>query len=246
LKQDLTLHDITVVLTSCGRLNELARTLSAFHAHYKPGRFILMEDKADQSIFDLCADKYPHIEVVMNKSQLGQMSSIDKAYSMVSSKHIMHLEDDREAAGSNNIADCLAYLDKDESLSGICLNNMVDVPVKYHKYDIHIHGETTFYWMQINSHPEWFGYTFNPSILRKSIWDEYGPFKPYISEETLSLKMKKLGRSVAYVTPGHFQHIGYDSHVDDPMQKKRKRGFWGRLKRSLEKRVNRVKRRFEA
>lgn len=246
MSYDLRQHDITVVLTSCGRKDVLLQTLAGFHKYYKPARFIVIEDKADKDIERAVKAAFPNIEMVLNSPQLGQMASIDKAYSMVTSKYIFHMEDDREPSGYNNIADCLALLDKNECLSGICLNNMVDVPQKYWKYDELKEGDTTFYYMQVKAHPEWFGYSFNPSLLKREIWLQHQPFKGFVTEENLSLKMKVLNKSVAYVIPGFFQHIGYNMHVNDPMQPKRKRNFWGRQMRSIEKRWNRLKRKFQS
>jgi hypothetical protein len=246
MKYDLTNHDITVVLTSCGRLEQLSRTLEAFHTYYIPSRFILMEDKADLSIKEYCEKNFAHIEVILNQPQLGQMASIDKAYGLVKSRYIMHLEDDWHFESGVDLKDCTDLLESNETLSCICLRQIDYLDAKYiEKTEDLYQGNSSFKRMKTNAHPEWFGHTFNPSILKTSLWLDFGPYKKYVTEENLSLKMKKINRSIAFLLPGLCTHIGKGYHVHDPFQPQRKRNFWGRQKRSIEKRINRIKRLFE-
>ena len=99
----MKLGKITFVLTSCGRLDLLERTLDSFFKYntHPIERYVITEDSADQEIFNKCErlnkDKYEsRLEFIFNHEKLGQSKSIDKAYSTIDTEYIFHLEDDYE------------------------------------------------------------------------------------------------------------------------------------------------------
>ena len=91
--------DVTVVLTSCNRPDELAVTLSSFFKHntYPIAKFIIIDDSGLHGCVDKCLRFIPstvEIVIVYNENNIGQASSIDKAYSLVDTEYIFHCEDD--------------------------------------------------------------------------------------------------------------------------------------------------------
>ena len=98
------MKEVTVVLTSCGRLDLLSKTIKSFNKYntYPISKFIIVDDSGDESIHEQ-ADKllpalleqYDHFVIFNNKRQ-GQIKSIDDAYSLVKTPYIFHLEDDWE------------------------------------------------------------------------------------------------------------------------------------------------------
>jgi hypothetical protein len=243
---DLRGLDVTVVLTSCGRLNELAQTLAGFHQHFIPEHFIVIDDKADSAIATMLARDYPHIEIVLNSPQLGQFKSIDKAYGLVKTKYIFHMEDDWSISAANNIQSALYLLEKTSDLSCICLRSLDDLKAKLKKRVENITFENEeFVKMAHGAHPEYFGITFNPMLIKRETWENVKPLAQFKTEEAISLHFKKQRKTIAYFKNGQITHIGINKHVEDPTQPKRARGFLARLKRSIEKRINRIKRKFQ-
>ena len=88
----------------------------------------------------------------------------------------------------------------------------------------------------LDAHPKWFSYSFNPSVARLAFWRECGSFARFVTEEDLSKFCKERGLRIAMVVPGIADHIGDDRHAPDPFQPARPRTLVARLKRSLAKR----------
>lgn len=111
------MQKITLVLTSCGRLDLLEKTLDSFFEFntYPIHQFIITEDSTDQNIFDQCITlnkKYDNkLEFIFNKEKLGQTKSIDLAYSTIKTPYIFHLEDDWEFYKPNFIEDSIKLLE---------------------------------------------------------------------------------------------------------------------------------------
>ena len=87
------------------------------------------------------------------------------------------------------------------------------------------HGGIDYLVWDIDAHPKWFSYSFNPSVARLSLWREVGPFAKFVTEENLSLFLKERGMRIAMVVPGIADHIGDDRHAHDPFQPKRAKTF---------------------
>jgi hypothetical protein len=98
------------------------------------------------------------------------------------------------------------------------------------------HGDIEYLVWDLDAHPKWFSYSFNPSIARLSLWREVGPFARFLTEENLSHFLKERGMRIAMVAPGVAEHIGDDRHAPDPFQPPRAKTLLARLKRSIAKR----------
>ena len=91
--------DITLVVTSCGRLDLLKLTLESFDRfNTAPIREVFItEDSGDEAVRAAIPPNWlEHCTVFVNKPKLGQLASIDLAYSKVSTPYIFHCEDDWE------------------------------------------------------------------------------------------------------------------------------------------------------
>ena len=96
---------VIVVLTSCGRLDLLKPTLNSFlqYNKFKLEEFVIIEDSGDKAIGEelikLNKEEYQSMfTIVLNEKQIGQTSSIDKAYALVKDKcdYIFHCENDND------------------------------------------------------------------------------------------------------------------------------------------------------
>ena len=70
--------DVTVCITSCGRLDLLDETLSSFRRWNTGGRFLLSEDSADAAVIDEVRRRYPDMTVLTGE-KLQQALEASKA-----------------------------------------------------------------------------------------------------------------------------------------------------------------------
>lgn len=88
--------DITVVVTSCNRHDLLERTLVSFRKfNTDPGvaRILVVED-GDGDPSEVC--NRLDATLIRTGGRVGQIAAIDRAYEMVRTPFIFHLEDDWE------------------------------------------------------------------------------------------------------------------------------------------------------
>ncbi len=84
------------MLTSCGRFDLLAECLSSFLTHNDAyvSRYIVIEDSGDTTIAERVRKFDLPIEVLINDPPQGQIASIDRAYTSITTPYIFHCEDD--------------------------------------------------------------------------------------------------------------------------------------------------------
>jgi len=242
------MNEYTIVLTSCGRFDLLKETLySLFNSLDKPpARTIVIEDTGNPEVENVVANmKYP-IEVLLNNPQIGQMKAIDKAYSLVHTPYIFHCEDDWKFLRSGFIAESIAVLEACSDASMVCLRPRHELnPLIRDVPEIEISGIRCFA-QDPSRHPEYFSHSFNPGLRRLCDYKNIGPYAPKGREEDISYLFKKAGFRIYNLAVPAVKHIGNDRHVDDPTQPKRARTFFPKLRRSILKRVKRIRRKFEA
>ena len=207
---------VTVCITSCGRLDLLAETLGSFRAFNPGGRYILSEDSTDAGIIAEIILRYPEFKVLSGSVRLGIMGSIDRLYSAVETPFIFHLEDDWVFDGPVNWGAALALLEHDDKIANICVRAFEEIKPKYRaRSDRRDLEGATFQVMRRNSHPEFFGWSPNPGLIRKSLYDRYKPFARMMPDQ-MSGVIKADGRTLAHLMPGVARHIGYGRNVVDP------------------------------
>ena len=219
---------ITAVLTSCGRWDFLVQSLDTFLAHHMPARFILIEDSGDQDFARRIADRYPAIEVVLNEPRLGQHKSIDKAYGMVMTPFIVHLEDDWFFTAAMEVADAERLLAEDPTIVSVCFSVFRRLKLRQRVFRRTFrHGPHEYASLQ-RAHRDWHGFTFYPTLIRRKTWEEQGPYTGFQNERAISRHMKDRGLWVAYQLPGVGVHVGSGHSVFDPARTGESRRVTGR------------------
>lgn len=226
--------NVTTVLTSCGRWDFLTVSLDTFLAHHTPGRFILVEDSADREFAERIRDRYPQIEVVLNDPRLGQHKAIDRVYAMIDTPYILHLEDDWHFLGEMDIDHGIRVLESDpSSITAVCFARFTGLKKRQRIFGKKVTHDGRPYMHMGNSHREWHGFSFYPSVLRKDLWAEHGPYAKYQNERAISKHMKAMGKEMVYQLPGVGVHVGSGKSVYDPARATEKRrvtgAFWSRL-----------------
>jgi len=230
---------LTVVLTSCGRFDLLEETVASFLAHFDADRIVIADDAGDAGAAAKFASKVPQAEMRVNAPRLGQMRSIDALYAGVRTPYVVHLEDDWKFSGGVDLDKVVRLLEARPDISVVCIGYRFDERFKDSARKTTREGIDYWIW-DLDAHPKWFSYSFNPSVGRVGFWREHGPYARFKSEEGLSQFVKAKGIRVAMVIPSLAEHIGDERHAEDPFQPKRAKTPWTRLKRSIAKRWERI------
>jgi hypothetical protein len=225
---------ITCVLTSCGRWDLLVQSIDTFLKYHEPGRFILVEDSADHAFAERIRARYSAIEVILDDPRLGQHRAIDKAYGMVTTPYIVHLEDDWFFTGPMDVANARGVLDGDPTIVAVCFSVFRRYKLNHRIHSTRFtHNGRLYARMKPRAHRDWHGFSFYPSLLKRAFWEEYGPYARYPNERTLSRAMKDIGKGVVHQLPGVGIHVGSGRSVFDPARASENRRVTGALWRRL-------------
>lgn len=228
--------DITVVLTSCGRMDLLHRTLESFH-HFNTAsiaRIVVIEDSADpacRSYIEEHLSQYIDL-FLFNEHKLGQIRSVDKAYSHVDTPLIFHCEDDFVFYRPGFIEDSLDVLAAEPRIITVWLNELWDV--NRHQLERRIRTTSTgvMYRKILPKEAKngwWYGFSFRPGLRRTSDYERVKPFASIGHEHEINLKYHELGFFAAVLELGAVEHIGANRRVDKNIHRRR------RLRRPFEK-----------
>ena len=239
-------HNYTVVVTSCGRFDLLRRTLRSLKEHMDqpPVAWVIIEDSGEEEARLVASELDLPGEVIINRPNLGQMKSIDKAYAAVKTPYVFHCEDDWEFFRSGFIAESFRVLDARRDVSVVCLRPRKEEHPLVRDLPAEAIAGVSVYLLDPKLHPEYFSYAFNPGMRRMEDYLRFGPFAPLGHEPDVSYAFKKAGFRIANLDDPAVRHIGYGRHIDDPTMPKRARTAWEKLRRSINKRVKRIRRAF--
>lgn len=210
--------DITVTITSCARPDLLAETLASLRRHHAVSRLLISEDSGSDEMLAWLAANVPDATVLAG-DRTGVMASIDRLHRAVETPYIFHLEDDWAFDGPINFAAARRALDEDPAVSVVCVRVWDELKPKHRARSAALGNDMRV--MDPASHHEWYGWTANPGLLRKTFWTRFEPLGRYRHDE-LSGLAKREGLRVAYVVPGVARHIGQDRHVVDAVPQGRR------------------------
>ena len=236
-----------LVVTSCRRNDLLALTLSSFKqfADIEPEQVYVIEDSDNLDVHDVVQNIYPEAIIFNNIPQLGQMSSIQKVYKYCNSDFIFHCEDDWEFFRTGFIAESVALLNLLPRASLVSLRPRSELHPLERKQPKRVTETGLEYFVaDPTSHPEWFSYSFNPGLRRLQDLYQVADIASYPSEAEISLAFKKEGYYLSFLENPAVRHIGDGRHVADPTRPPKAKGFFSIMKRSIRKRIDRLRRNF--
>ena len=221
---------ITIVITSCNRHLLLEKTLESFFIYntYPIKHIIIVDDSGVNGCIDSCIKKIPTeipTKLIYNETNIGQIKSIDKAYSYVETEYIFHCEDDWEFYESGFIEKSIDILESNSNIFTVWLrsykNNRVvnnGHPVIPKIYDdkyrlMGVFKERTNIWS---------GFTFNPGLRRLKDYNLLMPYSQYIGTKECNVGGVEQALSSIYFRNnflcaitlndnGFVKHIGWDS-----------------------------------
>lgn len=205
------MNNISLVLTSCGRLDLLEQTVKSIHPYILDNTKIkiLIDDSGNKDIYSRIESNplFSNWKKIYNEENIGQPKSVDKAYSFVDTDYIFHCEDDWIFDNRFDfINDSLAILKTHNNIMQVTFRKDCPHPL------INMNGISikTPGWRG-----EWFGFTYNPSIIKTDVIRKAQPYSGQ-NEQSLSKKFNSLGYVTASIY-GVVSHIGWgrstNSHI---------------------------------
>lgn len=215
---------ITVVMTSCGRLDLLKRTMDSFLKFntYPISEFIIVEDSCKLDVINEIKRLYPFVNLIVNEKNIGQVASIDKGYSFVKTPYIFHLEDDWEFYRDHFIEKSLAILEYDKKIMQVWLRELYDTNTHPVESEICYLKDIIYRYLQTNAlGGNWHGFTWNPGLRRLSDYKLVAPFSAIredgdfnaLTECHVGQKFFELGFRAVILEQGYVKHIGYGKQV---------------------------------
>lgn len=208
---------ITSVFTSCGRFDLLEKTMSSFfkYADLPVESTIVIDNStrldAGSIIMQIAKRIGVPITLVLNSENIGQVSSIDKAYSLVKTEYIFHCEDDWEFFAPGFMKKSLKLLEE--------LPNVITINLRI-RFDGEIGSSCPLTGIKISpggiEYREyipgykriWHGFSWNPGLRRLSDYKKIGTYKKYRNEQGVGKEYYKLGYVAACFEESYCRHLG--------------------------------------
>lgn len=220
------MSEVTIVLTSCNRQNELKITLKSFFKFntYPIKKIIVIDDSGINGCIDEAIKEIPeNIEkqIIYNEKNIGQTKSIDKAYSLVDTEYIFHCEDDWEFYDYEFIEKSLEILSKNKMIYTVWLRPYANFrvlnngqPVMPKKYD-NLYRFLGSFRERTNT---WNGFTFNPGLRRTDVCKLLLPYQQFIGSKLCNVGGVEQALSNLYFNKGFFSVItlnenGFVKHI---------------------------------
>jgi hypothetical protein len=229
------MKSVTLVVTSCGRTDLLERTIESFFKvnTYPIKKVIITEDSGILQDFSKVKQLVPcELEIIENKTNIGQIASIDLAYSKVDTDYIFHCEEDWEFFNSGFIEKSFEILDTNPKIFTVWLRGHNDTKnhaiMKEERFEL----DNDYYYLMNQYHKKvWCGFTFNPGLRRTSDCMIFHPYNnlevkivknglTIMGEMDMSIYYQELGYRGAITSKeeGYVRHIGGKRHIPLPWQ----------------------------
>lgn len=221
--------DISLVVTSCGRFDLLRRTLETFDTfNTAPIKEVFItEDSGDRAVEDCIPQSWKgHVTFFVNNPRLGQLRSVDLAYSSVKTDWVFHCEDDWAFYRPGFVEESRRLLEADEAALQVWLRSFahdlqVHSPYVF-RHDRRLVDEIPFY--RVGSDKEdWQGFSFNPGLRRLADYQSVAPFAQYDGEKDLSRIYANLQRHALILENDAVLHTGFGDHVSVPEERRKKK-----------------------
>lgn len=174
---------VTVVITSCGRPDLLAKTLdSFFESNTCPiHSIIVMEDGEHPSALAASPAYGPRVSRWLSTGKrIGQIATIDCAYSEVTTAYLFHCEDDWEFTTPRFIERSLAVLETHPFIMQVWLRALTDTNGHPIDEQVYLAGDVPFRLMSpgfvSDGWGTWHGFSFNPGLRRMADYHRFGAF----------------------------------------------------------------------
>ena len=219
---------MSFVLTSCGRIDLLDRTLKSFFKYndYPLEDLYLTEDSIDNDVYEHIEKKWKKkLNLLFNKNKKGQIQSIVDVYKLIKTPYIFHCEDDWVYTRKNFIKDSLKILEYDKKIIQVWLESKDSAS----RLDIFSYGPlikyrgVSFRKVFCKEGWEWGYFSFRPGVKRMKDYNLIGGYGNYKNELDIGVSYKQLGYYTVIIENPAVEDIGLDKTIFDPTRKWPKR-----------------------
>ena len=219
---------MSLVLTSCGRVELLNRTLESFFKFndFPLVNLYLTEDSVDKNVYKEITKKWSgKIKFLFNKEKKGQIQSIVDAYKLINTPYVFHCEDDWVYTRKGFIEDSLKILDFDEKIIQVWLESKESASrLDVFKYGpLLSHKGIKFRKVYCKEGWEWGYFSFRPGVKRMKDYRLIGGYEKHKNELDIGVSYKKLGYYTVIIEKPAVDDIGLDQTIFDPTRKWPKR-----------------------
>ncbi|TNC74175.1 hypothetical protein [Rubellimicrobium roseum] len=218
------MDDITHCLTIGSRPDLLAASLDSLSPELRAVRTLAVNDFGDAESSAVLLDRCPNGRIVgTGAPRQGQHRVIDAMYAEVTTPFIWHDEDDWAYTRHDFLDPARHLLEVEPSLSAVCFRGISDFTwfTEADRARIrHEERDGVRYACLDRLHDQWHGWTFNPHLARRALWEELGGFARFEKERHVSRHLRAQGKVVAFLEPGFCHHIG-DQRTTMPRPPKR-------------------------
>lgn len=208
---------VSVVLTACGRLELLMRTIESFNKYntFPINQFIIVDDSGDKKVHKELKKSYPDCTLVLNDKNIGLIDSIDRGYSKVQTPYIMHLEEDWEFYRPGFIEKSLEILLCESAIMMVWVRALNDTNGHPIEPKIYKANDVNYQLVACGVQGMWHGFTWNPGLRRLSDYQKvgkYGKIAPWekagMRECLVGIEYFRLGFRSAILPEGYVYHTG--------------------------------------
>ena len=166
---------LTVVLTSCGRFDLLEETVASFLKHFDTDRIVFCRRRWRCRRSRPLRFKIPASRNARERAQ-ARANAFDRcALCIGANAYVAHLEDDWKFSGGVDLDKVVRFLEARPDVSVVCIGYRLDERFKQCARKTTQDGIDYWVW-DLDAHPKWFSYSFNPSVGRLALWSEIGPY----------------------------------------------------------------------
>lgn len=225
--------NVTLVITSCGRTDLLEQTILSFFKFntYPIEQTIIIEDSGILQDFANVKKIVPTpLKIIINPVNLGQMKSIDLAYSKVKTDYIFHCEEDWEFFNFNFIEKSFEILSTDSKIFTVWLRAFAEKKIGkvIDKLNpVHLSKNNWYYRILQSKGKSWqSGFSLNPGLRKTSDCMKLHPYsnlevlfpkigEQLVGERDLSVHYRNAGFIAAITNNenGYIRHIGGKRHI---------------------------------
>lgn len=203
---------VTVILTSCGRLDLLQQTLDSFLRlnKYDIHAFLINDDSGTELTLETRFIK------ISNSNRIGLSKSLDYLLSQVETEYYFHCEDDWLFEGNPNfIEDSIQIMERYKSVHHVWVRDSEDHTHPLGNF-IKLNGITCRE-VQPGYMKHWSGFSFNPGLKRKSDYERMFPngYAEFGDEILCSQQANKFDYKAVSLAYSACKHIGYGRHTSN-------------------------------
>jgi GT2 family glycosyltransferase len=210
---------VSIVVTSCGRFDLLYRTLESFfkfNSYRNVSQLIVIDDSGHSDVARDILEKMLGslrdtlaVEIIINDENLGQVKSIDLAYSRVTNSLIFHLEDDWEFYRQGFIEHSYEILAAYPWIVTVWLRAHTDTM----GHPIEFVDHLPFGLLTLNYLRCYHGFTWNPGLRREKDYRLIQSFSEHAPGEGLAgiwYMRNGFRAAMSCVKEGFVRHIGWE------------------------------------